>query len=336
MLMEALVVAAVGVHPPRSSGPRVRLAMAAALIAGNGQKRYEPPTIETVPSPPIPPESGTLPAPPPQPGIGSPSVVPDQPGVPVRATLPAPLASSERTQVAQAAPSTSDILQRLDRLEQENQRLRQELEASKGNSTQPTPPGSSPRGQAPAQMVSGWRVSLYPWNPEGYVTGSPLAVFNIRNQRFNATLGQRPPKIDRRYEVDTGVNATNEMFVYRFEGWLHVTRPGRHEIGFDVTCGFGHPCNLLVKIGGVQLINIQRQNLENKILLTGLDLTPSDYQVEVIFGLSNNQFIKFEPRNKVQLYPLYRPPGDYNLRDFGPGELLTESSPSIPYGPPSR
>ncbi|MFG1225280.1 metallophosphoesterase family protein [Xanthobacter wiegelii] len=336
MLVEGLVTVVLHSAGTKAPRPPVRLAMAAALIGANGQKQYEPPTIETVPTPSTPPSPGVLSAPPPQQGIASTPLVPEQPGVPVQGKLPAPLAGSERMQMAQAAPSNSEILQRLDRLEQENQRLRKELEASKGQPALPAVPNAPPRGQAPAQMVSGWRVSLYPWNPDGYVTGSPLAVFNVRNQRFDAALGQRPLKLDRRYQVDTGRNATNEMFVYRFEGWLHVTRPGRHEIGFDVTCGLGHPCNLVVKIGGVQLINIRRQNLENKILLAGLDLTPSDYQVEVTFGLANNRFVKFDPHNKVLFYPLYRPPGEYNLRDFGPGELLTESNPSIPYGPPAR
>lgn len=35
-------------------------------------------------------------------------------------------------------------------------------------------------------------------------------------------------------------------------------------------------------------------------------------------------------------YPLYRPPGEYNFRDFRAGELLTEASPSVPYGMPQR
>ncbi|MFG1225660.1 hypothetical protein [Xanthobacter wiegelii] len=335
MLIEGLVVAALGAPQIESARPPVRLAMAAALIAGNGQKRYEPPTIEEVPAPKTPPEAARLPAPPPQQGLARAEIVPEVPGVPVRQTLPAPIAGSERRQLAQAAPSTDDILRRLDRLEQENQRLRQELEAEKKRAAGPATGGSTlqPR-QAPAQMVSGWRVSLYPWNAKGYVTGSPLVVFNIKNQRFDATLGQRPP--DRGDIVQRNQRATNEMFVYRFEGFLHVTRPGRNEIGFDVTCGFNHPCNLVVKMGGVQLINIQHQNLENRILVAGLDLVAGDYPVEVTFSLASNRFIKFDPRNRVQLYPLYRPPGEYNLRDFGPGELLTESNPSIPYGLPAR
>ena len=93
--------------------------------------------------------------------MASAPVVLEQPGVPVQGKLPAPLAGSERMQMAQAAPSNSEILQRLDRLEQENQRLRKELEASKGQSALPAVPDVPPRGQAPAQMVSGWRVSLY-------------------------------------------------------------------------------------------------------------------------------------------------------------------------------
>lgn len=331
-LVAATLTAGTGQFP-------VRLAMAAALIAANGQNRYEPPSVEEVPPPSVPPRSGTVPAPVPQQTVPDNAVVPTVPGVPVPRALPAPITGSEQRRMAQTEPSANEITQRLDRLEQENQRLRQELEAAKKSgdgspSAGVRSPSSLNPSQAPAQMVNGWRVSLYPWNADAFVSDSPLVVFNIRNQRFDATLGQRP--YDRSRLVERRQRATNEMFVYRFEGWLHVTRAGHHEIGFDVNFGFDHPCNLIVKVGGVQVINIQRQNLENKLLVAGLDLEQKDYPIEITFGLAHNRFIKFDPSGQVRLYPLYRPPGEYNLRDFRPGELLTEASPSVPYGPPAR
>lgn len=98
--------------------------------------------------------------------------------------------------------------------------------------------------------------------------GRPADVVNLRNQRFNATLGQR--QLNRSSERHQ--RATDEMFVYRFDGWLHAARAGRYELGFEVTCGFEHPCNLVVKLGGQQLVSSRGRKFNNTLLQTGIDL----------------------------------------------------------------
>lgn len=314
--------------------------MGMALIAGYGPEHYEPPKVEQVPTPDIPPAASQMPAPAPQITVSD-MAVPKQAdtGRPVQGSLPAPIAASEGPprfdQLAQASPSNEEILRRLERLEQENQRLKQELDTARSASplpAAPPSPGSLQPRQAPAQMIGGWRVSLYPWNRESSTTGGATSVFNMPNQRFNATLGQAPPNPNNWNRVH---RPSTEMFVYKFEGWLHVTKPGRHEVGFEMNCGFNHPCNLVVDLGGVQLINKRAVNFTNTILQAGLDLERGDYPIEVVFGISQNRFINFQPAG-VSIYPLYRPPGEYNFRTFGPSELLTEASPSIPNGMPRR
>lgn len=341
MLVTAPVSAALFVPGDGALSP-VRLAMASALLMGNGQQRYEPPTIEQVPRPEVAPQPGVLLAPPPQLKMSDLAVAPQaDTGVPVMGRLPAPIARTEAVarfdRLVQAPASNEEILKRLERLEQENQRLKQELSAGKGGAvgaaTTVVPPSAIQGRQAPPQMIGGWRVSLYPWNRDAFIGGGATSVFNLPNQRFDATLGQTP--YDRSKDWNRVHMPSTEMFLYKFEGWLHVIRAGRHELGFEMNCGFEHPCNLVVMLGGVQLINRRDQKFENTLLQAGLDLEAGDYPVEVVFGLSQNRFMKFEPK-RASIYPLYRPPGEYNFRNFGPSELLTEASASIPNGMPRR
>ncbi|UOK73981.1 hypothetical protein [Ancylobacter polymorphus] len=311
----------------------VHRVMAAALMMGS-EKRYEPPTPEVVPVPDTPPVAQAVPAPVPQVRMQDIAVPPQaDTGRPVQRALPAPIAGeagrADTVRLAQAPTSTDEVLRRLERLEQENQKLRQELEAAKNAPAPGTADGLQPR-LMPPQMVGGWRVSLYPWNPESSIGGGAILVFNMPNQKISATLGQKDQKQPNRIRLPS-----TDMFVYRMEGWLHVTREGRHELGFEVNCGFDHPCNLFVSLGGVQILNRRAERIDTKLLQAGLDLVPGDYPIEIVWGLSKNNFIKWEP-SRVSLFPLYRPPGEYNYRTFGPRELLTEAKPGIPYGLPQR
>lgn len=369
MLLSSL--AAVGFLVVQGPPPLVHRVMALVPMAMQADKPYVPPTPEVLVVPSTPPVAKDLPAPAPSeqssdtvplqadtgkplqkelpapiaggdvPAVSQntepPSRVaeiavsgPAEDGKPRRRPLPAPIAGEgafSGIQLAQAPATNEEILRRLEKLEQENRALKQQLNS--GGAAPSTSGGLQPR-QAPAQMIGGWRVSLYPWNAESSISGGAMNVFNMPNQRIDATLGQtdqnRPNRVRR---------PSTDMFVYRLEGWLHVTKGGRHELGFETNCGFDHPCNLVVNLGGVQVLNRRAERIDTKILEAGLDLEPGDYPVEIIFGLSKSKFIKWEPA-RVSLFPLYRPPGEYNYRTFGPRELLTESNPSIPMGLPRR
>lgn len=327
MLLSGLALAASLVTAEPST--LVHRTMGMMLLGGNGQVPYETPTPEVVAPPaeapaaaerlPAPLSSiAETPAPAPPPADGRP-----RPG-----QMPAPLAGSiaaeKPVQLAQTT-TNEEILRRLEQLEQENRQLKQQMGAGSGGGQALSP--AVPR----AQMVPGWRISLYDWNPEGVARGGPHASFNMRNQRFTAMLGQRP--IDRSKIRERHQKSTDQMFVYRFDGWLHVTRPGRYELGFEITCPFEHHCNLVVKVGDQQVFTVRDRKFDNTLLQTGIDLEARDYQIEMTFGLSQNRFFKFKPM-AVTWYPMIRTPGELNFRDFAPGELLTEAGPGVPYGMP--
>jgi hypothetical protein len=299
-----------------AEAPRVRLGMVAGLLLASGEPRYEPPgEVEVkVPKEAAAPKQGKLPAP-----VRSPLHAKQTQAN----SLPAP---TGRQLLAQSS-GNDDILRRLERLEEENRRLRQQLQS------QPTP--SPQRRGTPAQMISGWRVSLYPWNAEGFISGDPIRVFNIGNQRFNAKLGQKPvDRTDRSLPREVRRSGhTNEMFIYKLEGWLQVKQAGQYQLGFEVNCGFSHPCNLSAKLGDQQMFNERHKNFENKVLFQGRMLPVGNYRIEIMFNIARNQFMKFAPE-RVSLYPQIRGPGEFNFRDFGPEELLTEASAGIPGGPP--
>jgi hypothetical protein len=343
MLTEWVTAAALFAAPTASDivkPQNVRLAMAGALLLASGEKRYEPPEmIERVAPADAPvPDAGTLPAPVrtplrEEPGRESPAVLADAPR---SEALPA---QTGRQLLAQASPTNEDILRRLERLEEENRRLRQQQGQMPTNSI-PAPtamPAPVQRGSTPAQMIPGWRVSLYPWNAEGFITGDPIRVYNIPNERFTATLGQAPvDRTDRRLAREVRrFGHTNEMFIYKLEGWLQVKQAGQYQLGFEVNCGFGHPCNLLARIGDQQMFNHRHQKFENQLLFQGRTLPVGNYRVEVIFNIATNNFMRFAPE-RVSLYPQIRGPGEYNFRNFGPEELLTEANASIPSGAPRR
>ncbi|WP_371349426.1 hypothetical protein [Ancylobacter sp. IITR112] len=321
MLLSA--VAMLGLVVGGEPTPHVHRVMGMLLLGGNGQVPFEPPTPEQAPPPGEPSWADALPAPLPSIATGPQPEPPSPDGRARPGQMPAP----PPVRLAQS-PSNEEILRRLEQLEQENRQLKQQVTGGGA-----APAATVQPRQLPAQMVPGWRVSLYDWNREGEVRGSPLASFNLRNQRINASLGQRP--INRSSVRERHAGVTDEMFVYQLSGWLHVTRPGRYELGFEVTCGFEHPCNLLVRLGGAQLVSVRDRKFDNTLLQTAQDLEAGDYTLEVVFGISQNTFFKYRPTG-VTLFPLIRPPGELNYRDFGPSELLTEAKPGVPYGMPGR
>lgn len=312
----------------------MKLAMAAALVSGAGEKRYEPPELVERPAPAtgVLPKSGSMPTrvrarSHDEPERDAPPVGANKP---VAGRLPAPVPGARMAQAASDNEETLRQLERLKQLEEENKKLREQLKGS------PAPPASSlntnmESRSTPPQMIPGWRLSLYPWNAEGFISGDPLKVFNIRNRRISALVGQRPPSRDNMMETYFG--HTNEMFVYKLEGWLHVTRAGTYTLGIEVNCGHGHPCNLLARLGEQQLFSERHQNFENKTLFQSRELPVGDYWMEIVFNIATSKFNKFDPR-RANIYPQIRGPGEYNFRDFGPQELLTEANASIPSGPP--
>lgn len=310
---------------------QVQYAMAAGLLVAAKQERYEPPTEQEVKAVnPQAPKAEALPAPvisPRMPRFETTARIPEI----KEEALPAPL-PSER--LAQTGASQDEILKRLERLEEENRRLRQQLPQNQPAAAPAQSGGLSPQ-RLPVQMVPGWRISLYEWNAEGNTSRDPIKVFQVRNQRFTARLGQRDimpgdrsvPRLARR------AGHTMEMFVYKLEGWLNVTRPGQYQIAQEVNCGFDHPCSLVMRLGDQQIFAERNRNYDNKLIFQGRELAAGAYKVEVIFNLTKSNFIKFNP-DRVSLYPQIRGPGEHNFRDFNTNELVVESDPSIPTGLP--
>ncbi|WP_370101451.1 hypothetical protein [Bradyrhizobium yuanmingense] len=248
--------------------------MAAGLLVAAKQPRYEAPTEQEIKA--------------------------DTPQPPKAEAMPAPVMAPR---MAQASPSQDEILKRLDRLEEENRRLRQQLPQNQPAASS-APPGAPSPQRLPAQMVPGWRISLYEWNAEGNTSRDPIKVFQVRNQRFTARLGQREimrgdrsvPRLARR------AGHTMEMFVYKLEGWLNVTRPGQYQIAQEVNCGFDHPCSLVMRLGDQQIFAERNRNYDNKLIYQGRELAAGAYKVEVIFNMTKSNFMKFDP-DRVSIYP---------------------------------
>jgi hypothetical protein len=331
----AAVLIAAPVNDNSESRPsHMKVAMAAALLLANGEKRYEPPEEKEIKGPQYaaPPLTAEMPSPVRTPLHPQREALPKT-DTPLAESMPSP---TGQMLLAQASPSNEEILRRLEQLERENRQLRQQNAPQPGFApASAPPPAAAPRGRTPSQMIPGWRVSLYPWNAEGFTSGDPVRVFNMSNQRFSAVLGQAAvDRTDRRLAREVRrFGHTNEMFVYKLEGWLQVREAGQYQLGFELNCGFGHPCNVLAKIGDQQLFNERHQKFENKMLFQGRTLPAGNYRVEIVFNISTKQFMKFSPE-RVSLYPQIRGPGEYNFRDFRQDELLTEAHASIPSGPP--
>jgi hypothetical protein len=174
MLIATLVMSfAISQTPAAHRAPNIRLAMAMGLIEAYTQKHYDPPKQQEV-------KADT-----------AKNIVPE--------SLPAPVMSQRQAEqtgpdvipsgrLAQA--SQDEILKRLERLEEENRRLKQQAQPN----SSVTQSGGPTTQRLPAQMVPGWKFSLYEWNSEGNTSRSPTHVFQVRNQRITARLGQRPIK----------------------------------------------------------------------------------------------------------------------------------------------
>ncbi|MFL9828060.1 hypothetical protein [Rhodoplanes sp. SY1] len=156
--------------------------------------------------------------------------------------------------------------------------------------------------------VPAWRVRLYPWKADSDVRFSDhLRSLEMRNQPFDATLGQE---------------TRTQMFVYKLEGVFQPQTSGRYVFGFDTRCGFGHPCNLIVRIGGQEVLRITKQQNLSQMLTGAVTVTEGNrYPVEIIFGLAHNNFIKWQPQ-RVALTVALRESDENNFRDFRAGELV--------------
>jgi hypothetical protein len=357
MLTEAIVAASLLTNPQAAQpvakprGPQV--AMSAVFLLYLMENKEKKPTEVEVPVAP-----GTeklaiveLPARLPSPRVAE-VKIPSLPNdAPVAMALPAPIMAprASSTQLIDRPPpkdfqvaqvTNDEMLKRLERLEQENKQLREQLNKETPGSKQPTVVPSRPTSAinpqtVPAQMVPGWRVSLLPWNATSSTSAEPISVFILENQSINGLLGQhkRPAGDPQMSTTQQMFGYTDEMFVYRLDGWLHVTKPGTYQIGAQASCVEKHPCNLTVKLGGQQIITVTNQIMDSRMLFQGRELDVGDYQMEISFGFSKNSFGKFDPR-RMSVHPLIRAPGDQNFRDFGPTELITQADASIPVGPP--
>jgi hypothetical protein len=156
--------------------------------------------------------------------------------------------------------------------------------------------------------VPAWRVRLYPWNARSDVRfADHVRTLEMRNQPFNATLGQQ---------------SNSQMFVYRLEGVFQPQSSGRYVFGFDTHCPFNHPCNLIVRIGGQEVLRVDGKQRVAEMLIASATVTEGNrYPIEIIFGLAHSNFIKWEPQ-RVALAISVREADENNFRDFRAGELV--------------
>lgn len=273
-------------------------------------------------------------------GNGAPSPPPTlrelparNPDVPIRpGGLPAPfllqqggqtmprLSPPAGPQVAQI--SNEELLRRLERLEEENRRLRQQQST-------PQPPtgagGTADLGsRLPMQTSPGWWVHLHTWNPRGELGQGPIRTMRYPNQRFNMAIGHDPNKRG---------GQRDEIYIYRFEAWLRVQQAGTYQVGATINCAWNHWCNYLLLIDGVQLADVQGDNsgVSNRLVFAGRHLEPGDYRVEKIFHLTRNQFLNYRPTQAV-LEPMIRAPGDMNFRAPRPDEVVVPDRRDVPLG----
>jgi hypothetical protein len=241
--------------------------------------------------------------------------------------LPAPFLLSPRPtmpQMQQAQVSNEELLRRLERLEQENERLRRQ----QGSATaqDPAPRNGLPGSRLPEQVTSGWWVHLHNWNAEGHLGAGPLRTFRYDQQRFNYTIGHRP---------NANLADGGEIYLYRLEAWLRVTNAGSYQIGANLNCEFNHWCDVTIALDGVRIGEFRGTNngVRNQLVFASRQLPPGDYRLELTFNLSRNSFLKYNPA-LVTMEPVIRGPNDMNFRPFGPDELLVPDRRDVPIGPP--
>lgn len=223
-------------------------------------------------------------------------------------------------EVQTAQVSNEELLRRLEKLEEENRRLRADQQTS-GNAPRQGLPGSN----LPMQVTSGWWVHLHNWNKDGKLN-SPQALKTYRYpvQPFHAATGFR--------EVNWAGD-WDELYIFRHEGWLRVTEAGTYQLGAELTCGFNHPCHFSVRVDGVEIAQLRRENVTNQLIYGSRHLEPGDYRIELVWSIAQNSFIKYNP-GIVTMTPRIRTERDMNFRDFAPDELLVPDRRDVPLGPP--
>jgi hypothetical protein len=226
-------------------------------------------------------------------------------------------------QAQQAQVSNEELLRRLERLEQENERLRRQQ--GSGSTQEPAPRNGLPGSRLPAQVSSGWWVHMHNWNAQGHLGAGPIRTYRYDQQKFNAGVGHAKQNLP----------DSEELYVYRYEAWLRVTTAGTYQIGAVLNCEFNHWCDYTVALDGIRLAQFRGTNsgVQNQMVFASRQLEPGDYRMEMTFHLSRNAFIKYNPA-LVTMEPAIRGPGDMNFRPFGPDELLVPDRRDVPIGPP--
>lgn len=252
------------------------------------------------------------------------------PNTPIRPSgLPAPYYAEPRREMPRlgqlAQVSNEELLRRLERLEQENERLRRQQGAPAGNESSPAPRGGLPGTRLPEQVTSGWWVHLHNYNTAGDLGSGPVRTYRYDQQEFAATLAFK----------ETNPSQWSEIFLYRFEAWLRVKEAGNYQIGALLNCAWSHPCNYSVMLDGIRIAQFQGQHggTTNQLVFGARQLEPGDYRMEMVFHIPKTKFIKYEP-NKVKMHPKIRTSGDMNFRDFSSTELLIPDRRDVPMGPP--
>jgi hypothetical protein len=243
--------------------------------------------------------------------------------------LPAPLLTEKRPEMPRleqhAQVSNEDLLRRLERLEQENERLKRQQSAPG-----PTTGGDAPRGglsgaRLPGQVTSGWWVHMHAWNAQGNLGAGPLRTFRYDQQKFNYGVGHAKKHLP----------ASGEIYVYRYEAWLRVTTAGTYQVGATLNCEFNHWCDYTVSLDGIKLAEFSGNNngVQNRLVFAARQLEPGDYRMEMTLNLSRSSFLKYNPA-LVTVEPMIRAPTDMNFRQFSSSELLVPDRRDVPLGPP--
>lgn len=223
------------------------------------------------------------------------------------ATLDAPLV------LAQASPNLNDVMQRLEALERENQRLRRELDDTKN-----APRSGLPGAALPRQTRHGIWVHIHDWNAEGIAdAGKQTNTYVYTPQEFPATIGYTAP---------------NNLRTFRFEGWFRVKTAGTYQVGGRIDCGeFGHPCAFSIRLDGTEVL---REVLTSTNLVRYAEryLEPGDYRIEYVWGLTRNNYLNYRPHT-ARFQAVVRTPEDMNFRGFAEDELLVPDRQDVPIGP---
>jgi hypothetical protein len=223
-------------------------------------------------------------------------------------------------EVEVAQVSNEELLKRLEKLEEENRRLRAQ---SPGGGTE-APLDGLPSDSALAQSTPGWWVHLHKWHELGELIDEiPLRTYHYEQQRFNAAIGFRYTE----YAGDW-----SELYTFRHEAWLRVREAGTYHLGALMNCHWRHPCNFRLKIDGIEIARMTREEADNRIVYGRRQLDPGDYRIEIVWNIGNDSFIKYNP-GTVFMHPKIRTERDMNFRNFRDDELLVPERRDVPRGP---